>query len=454
MSYFGKMGGAASWKGSGKKGKKATGKKGTGPSGKKDWLRKVAWGDRLPKYFLRPYVDQTGSPFAGGSIEEKNLLSTSHLQTVLDEKCSEYCARQGVALSEGAANLEAGAALLGYHFVKDPKAAIQKLGIQELLDEFDSAEGKKFLEACRYLNTSNEDLERNQDATSQAVKRYLRFFMSQEGKKELCFKKLARFAARLYLFAFEGLEAITAINHPRVMAAGVQRVGTEYNLPSSSRTWLKKPDDQEAMLWSFVSAFHQQKVDSGKKRAASSLFEDWDEPVEDGHWTGGYANAWGYDDDEEGQEEEREAPKGVGNKRPRRGNIGKSAHPKDALASDEEDTAAEPIDLQSSPEPVPEVELELGDYSMEALEKLKTCLDEVANKDARERPPVSVLQEDLKAVPTSALRSLDLEVTVKAFCDKTRYPKTENLQKLLAVLQKMAASLEEALKAKPDTGDK
>ena len=68
------------------------------------------------------------------------------------------------------------ALLLGYHFVKDPKAAVQKLSIQELLDEFDSAEGKTFLEACRYLNMSNEDLERNQDATPQAVKRYLHFF--------------------------------------------------------------------------------------------------------------------------------------------------------------------------------------------------------------------------------------------------------------------------------------
>ncbi|CAE7920692.1 unnamed protein product, partial [Symbiodinium necroappetens] len=64
------------------------------------------------------------------------------------------------------------------------------------------------------------DLERNEAATSTAVKRFLRFFTTDAGKKEAYFKKLARFSARLYLFAFEGLEAITALNNPKVMAAG------------------------------------------------------------------------------------------------------------------------------------------------------------------------------------------------------------------------------------------
>ena len=46
-------------------------------------------------------------------------------------------------------------------------------------------------------------------------------------------------ATRLHLFAMEGLEAVTALTHPKVMAAGVRQVGQELNLPADVKAWLK-----------------------------------------------------------------------------------------------------------------------------------------------------------------------------------------------------------------------
>ena len=58
------------------------------------------------------------------------------------------------------------------------------------LNEFNSADGKKFLEACKYLNTSNEDLERNEAATSTAVKRFLRFLIPVRVRRKLTSRSL------------------------------------------------------------------------------------------------------------------------------------------------------------------------------------------------------------------------------------------------------------------------
>ncbi|CAE7539565.1 unnamed protein product [Symbiodinium sp. CCMP2456] len=352
-------------------GKKGKLWKGAGPAAKKSWVRKVPWSDRLSKYFLRPYVDAAGSPFAG-TADEKDLLTSWHLQGVLDQTCSEYCARQGVALSEGAANLEVGAALLAHHISIDPE------------------------EACKYLNTANEDLERNDEATSTAVKRFLRFFTTDAGKKEAYFKKLARFSARLYLFAFEGLEAITALNNPKVMAAGVHHIGADYNLPGPSNTWLKKLTDQEAMLGSFAAAF--QKIEGVKKRSGAVAFDDWDETTTGDVWDagqkGGYA--WGHDEDED--EEEMQKPSPPPKKRHPAASL-KPAAAHDALASDDE--PFQQLDLESSPE----------------------ALLAKAKEDTRDRPP---LQDAL----------------------------TDNLRKLLHALETMVASLDEALQTQAASPDK
>ena len=429
---------AGAFKGAGKKGKLW---KGAGPTAKKDWHKKVPWSDRLSKYFLRPYVDQVGSPFAGAA-DEKDLLSTWHLQGVLGQTCSEYCARQGVALSEGAANLEVGAALLGHHFSTDAEAALQKLSIRDLLKEFDSADGKKFLQACKYLNTSNTDIERSEEATSAAVKRFLRFFTTDAGKKEVYFKKLARFSARLYLFAFEGLEAITALNNPKVMAAGVHHIGADYNLPGPSKTWLKKPADQEAMLWSFAAAFHQQKLEDVKKRSGASAFDDWEETAPD-PWDagqkGGYGDAWGLEDEDD---EEVERPRQGAGKRRKATEQGTAVN---ALASDEEAAPARHLDLESSSEDAPDPKLDLQGYSRENLSQFKSLMEDIGAKEPKDRPAISDLHGALKLVPTSALAAVGLQSTVEVFMKKTRYPKAENLQKFLEALRKLASTLDEAL---------
>ena len=169
MASWGKKGG--SWgKGKGSK------NKGKGAGEKKDYVKKVAWEHRLSKWTLRPYVNQQGSPFMTGRQDESHFLSTWQLSTMLNEGCSEYCARQGVALSEGAANLEVGIGALLHHFGRE--AGPDTVRISKLLETVTSAEGKKFMEALAYLNTVNE-MERGQEATAKAVKRFLRYFSTE-----------------------------------------------------------------------------------------------------------------------------------------------------------------------------------------------------------------------------------------------------------------------------------
>lgn len=92
--------------------------KGKGLPVKKEYAKKIAWGSRFSKWYLRPYVDQAGSPFTVGQSSEAELLSVLHLSGALSETTSEYCARQGVALSEGAANCQVGAGVLQHHFAE------------------------------------------------------------------------------------------------------------------------------------------------------------------------------------------------------------------------------------------------------------------------------------------------------------------------------------------------
>ena len=230
MSSWGK----GAW--SARKGKGSGGKaKGKAFGEKKDYVKKVSWENRLSKWYLRPYVDQAGSPFSANGVQESELLSSYHLRNILSEDSSEYCARQGIALSEGAANFEVGAGALQHHFGEDAGAGLKKVGIQPLLEQFQTANGKKFLEACAYLNTANTEVERNEGATAAAVKRFVRFLTHEHAEKEAAFRKLLRLTARLYIFAFEGLEAITALSNPKVMAAGVHAVGQQAALPEDCK---------------------------------------------------------------------------------------------------------------------------------------------------------------------------------------------------------------------------
>ena len=423
------------WKNTSDKGK-GKGKKGgkKGQPARKDWVKKVPWADRLSKYYLRPYADRAGSPFVTGSLTEKELLSSCNLSNVMNEDCSEYCRRQGVALSEGAANLQVGTQVLKYHFAGgDLAAGLKGVGIQDFLELMNTPDGQKFQDACGYLNTAGNEVERTEQATATAVKRFMRFLTKDAEKKEVMFKKMLRFAARLHLCASEGLEAVTALGHPKVMAAGVQRVGMEYNLHAATRSWLKKPEDSEMLLWSLVGSFHQEKVDQKKTRAMNA----WDE--EDAAHSSSQAAGWGDFATTIGHESDDEprakgpAPGGKGHKRK-----------VDALASDDEDESKQKeLDLESSPEALPEAKIELGDYTTEALTELKKLVQDAA-KNPKERPAIGTLQEALKIVPTSALESLGLQSIIQQFLQKTRYPKTANLHNFLETLERLAATLQDA----------
>ena len=239
-------------------------------------------------------MDQAGSPFSANGVQESELLSSYHLRNILSEDSSEYCARQGIALSEGAANFEVGAGALQHHFGEDAGAGLKKVGIQPLLEQFQTANGKKFLEACAYLSTANTEVERNEGATAAAVKRFVRFLTHEHAEKEAAFRKLLRLTARLYIFAFEGLEAITALSNPKVMAAGVHAVGQQAALPEDCKAWLRAPEEQEALVWSLVAASQHQKLEAGVKKRAAATY-DWDEePTAAAAWGKGGARAlWG-----------------------------------------------------------------------------------------------------------------------------------------------------------------
>ena len=318
-----------------------------------------------------------------------------------------------------------------------------------------TSDGRKFLDACSYLNTANTDIERDEAATAVAVKRFLRFLRTEPEKKEAIFRRLVRFASRLYLFAFEGLEATTALNNPKVMAAGVRTVGAEYNLPAPCRQWLKTPEDAEALVWSFVAAFQQQKIDG--TRAGKAWDMERPETEESTAGTLSFGKGKGYGGSNQWDADEEEFPsntKGSWGKATGVGGGGSSSQrgtkrlAADAFASDEE-AAARGLDLDSSSDDAADTALDLQGYTQENLTQLKSLLADIGAKDARERPPISDLQNALKLLPTSATSSLGLQPTIETFIGKTRYPKAANLLPFLEALKKMADSLEEALKTAP-----
>ena len=102
--------------------------------------------------------------------------------------------------------------------------------------------------------------------------------------KEAAFRKLARTAGRVLLFAWEGLEAMAVANNPRTMTVSLHRVAASALLPAETKAWIKSPDDETAMLYSFVAAFRQQKlaVHSGRDGSDEGYFGGWgDEGVAD-----------------------------------------------------------------------------------------------------------------------------------------------------------------------------
>lgn len=434
MASWGKKG--SSWP-KGKGGKN----KGKGASEKKDYVKKVAWEHRLSKWSLRPYVDQQGSPFMTSRQGESQFLSTWQLSTVLNEGCSEYCARQGVALSEGAANLEVGIGALLHHFGHE--ASPDAVGISKLLETVTSAEGKKFMEALAYLNTVNE-MERSEEGTAKAVKRFLRYFSTEPKEKEKLFKKLLRFGARIYLMGFEGLEALTAIQHPSVMAAGMRVTGQQMHLPSDVKAWLKDPEDSEALMWAMVAGFQQQKLDAGRKKRSAGEMYDWEEE-EETEARGGKGKSKGRYSEEEDSDDVRPAGKGRSSAaRPAKtakGEPGKK--PKPAFESDEEPKAkAEELDLESSEEEESAKSLDVTKWPLEKIEEFKALLTEINTKEPKERPGIAQLQEGLAEVPDNIVEHMGLQSTVTSLKEKTRYPKQENLKKLIEKLMEMTTQAE------------
>ena len=421
--------------------------KGKGNKGKafekKDYAKKVGWENRLSKWCLRPYMDAAGSPFSTGQQEESQYLTTWNLAELLDEGCSEYCARQGVALSEGAANLQVGLGVLEHHF-GEAAAAGQgqaKLGIDKLLAELGKPDGAKFLEAIAYLNGGNE-MDRSEAATATAVKRFLRFFTADSVAKEQSFKKLLRFSARLYLMAFEAMEILAVVNNPRTMAAGVRKVGQSMNLPSDTTAWLETPDDQEALLWALVAAYQQQKVDAGKKKRAAAEAFDWDDE-QDAHLAPRRGKGKGYSKTEESPEPVRPSKAAKGAEKAGKGKGHKATAP---LASDEEEERKEDIDLASSDAESAAASMDVKDWALEKIEALKVMLEEIATKEPKERPGIQALQAELQHVPEAVLEFVGLAKMVKELLLKARYPKTKSLEEIVKKLKDMAAQAEAAWK--------
>eukprot|EP00971_Amphidinium_carterae_P334471 6469781-Amphidinium_carterae.2 len=128
------MGKASFSKSSGKgkgAGKWNTGKGASSTAHQLSYTKKVEWGNRISKWFLRPYTtascgsglavpaNTTSKDFLRAQCAHR-LCSTQYwAKNVLSEESSEYCRRPGVAVSEASSNFEAGAKLLKAHFGKE-----------------------------------------------------------------------------------------------------------------------------------------------------------------------------------------------------------------------------------------------------------------------------------------------------------------------------------------------
>ena len=237
----------------------------------KDWKAqkyagRVPWRQRLATSSLRPFVGDTGSPFAKppGSGSDVNYLSVSSVTERLDMTTSEYCWRVGFALSEGGASIAAGAETLT-RFHKDSLGTDERVhaaedhGLSAVAATLNSTAGRDFVAAAKYFDQSTAT-ERTAATTLEHVTKWHRFLTSDVEEKIEAFSKVAAFCATAYLASMEVIEAAAAMNNPQLMVEGACVMPQYYDIGPNTTEWLDDCRNVPLLLKAMGEMYHTQKV--------------------------------------------------------------------------------------------------------------------------------------------------------------------------------------------------
>ena len=166
----------------------------------------------------------------------------------------------GVGLSEGAAVLQEGFKVLGKYFGPDidPAVAFDKLGLTALATDMPP----KVLDAVRHLNRSNNE-ERTEESVKTAIRRWLRWLQTGSATKAQNLSKLARLAARLYVFAVEGIEQVALAEDPAVWAAALR--ANQALQPKAVRQFVKDPTSSDALVAAIAASYLEQAMPTSKR---------------------------------------------------------------------------------------------------------------------------------------------------------------------------------------------
>lgn len=86
--------------------------------------------------------------------------------------------------------------------------------------------------------------------------------------------------------------------------------------------------------------------------------------------------------------------------------------------------------------------MDVSKWPFEKIEVFKALLTEIETKEPKERPGIAQLQESVAEVPDNIVEHVGLQSAVASLKEKTRYPKQDNLKKLIEKLLEMAALAE------------
>ena len=166
----------------------------------------------------------------------------------------------GVGLSEGAAVLQEGFKVLGKYFGPDvdPAVAFDKLGLASLAADAPP----KVLAAISHLNRSNSE-ERTEESVQTAVRRWLRWLQTDSATKAQNLSKVARLAARLYVFAVEGIEQVALAEDPAVWAAALR--ANQALQPKAVRKFAADPSSPDLLIAAVTASYVDQAMPTTKR---------------------------------------------------------------------------------------------------------------------------------------------------------------------------------------------
>eukprot|EP00435_Cladocopium_sp_Y103_P044377 s1242_g12.t1 len=230
-------------------------------------------GQRLPKFLLAPYVDEAGCPFYCRGQEEDAVLKPASIAAGAASNNSEWASRLGIALSESSGVAEMGYSVLEELFPEevDLDKAFKAMGIHKLQELMATPEAKKFLAACALLNKKNQ-AEITEDNLKEAVKDWHGWWAEESATKAKTFRKLARIAARLYLWSIDSLEQLAFATEPKAYAKAMKAVTTD-DTPEAIKAWQKDPQSEGKLLKALRAGYRAQ-IQPQKKKARKGLAVD------------------------------------------------------------------------------------------------------------------------------------------------------------------------------------